>query len=226
LPTAFLVFLALKLGGKEWKAELHAMLRVGAPVYYGLALVIPLLALAVPQLLIVGVSKISWELEQALPTQSFSLDRLVRSFFWFDLRVVPGALLEEMAWRAYLLPLAITVMGVRRGIFVVGVVWAAWHLPFDVDTGADAMHVVAAVGSRLLFTGVHSIAFAWLFLRSRSALCAGLLHATFNFLIDWTWGSLPYTGQMANWLGLAVWAVGGYLLFKYWPPQVDSPQGS
>ncbi|MGH9813267.1 MAG: CPBP family glutamic-type intramembrane protease, partial [Candidatus Acidiferrales bacterium] len=162
LPAGFPILCGLALRGRAWKGELAGMFRLGSPRDYGVALLVPLLSLAIPQLVVFFLSKITWELEQFFGVQLFSLDAFYAPS-WFELSAFPPALLEEMAWRAYSLPLMIGLVGVRRGIFGVALLWGAWHFPSDV--GGSALQVIVAVLSRLVFASVHSVALSWLYLR-------------------------------------------------------------
>jgi len=218
LPAGVPILCGLALRGRAWKGELAGMFRLGSPRDYGVALLIPLLALAIPQLLVYVLSRITWELEQFFGAQPLSFDAFYAPS-WFELSAFPPALLEEMAWRAYLLPLMIRLVGVRRGLFVVALLWGAWHFPSDVVVSTGTFQVLGAVAGRLVFATVYSVALSWLYLRSRSALPPGLMHGMLNFLWYWTAFHFPYSGELVGWAQLAVWGAAGYLLFRYWPPQ-------
>jgi len=101
--------------------------------------------------------------------------------------VLTDGLGEEAGWRGFALPgLLDRVRPLPASLFL-GVVWAAWHLPLTVTSGA------ALDGSPFLFLLLDlpatAVLFSWLFLRSRgSALPAVLLHASSN---AWTAMAVP-----------------------------------
>jgi membrane protease YdiL (CAAX protease family) len=86
---------------------------------------------------------------------------------------------EELGWRGYALPRLAIAMGLGPASVLLGVVWAAWHLPlfFIAGTGSDGqsfplylLHVVAV-----------SVAMAWLYWRAAgSLLLVMLMHASVN----------------------------------------------
>jgi membrane protease YdiL (CAAX protease family) len=88
---------------------------------------------------------------------------------------------EEVGWRGFLLPRLSARVGLPVASLVVGIVWAAWHLPFFFMSGTDKTGqpfpaYVAGV------TAV-SVAMAWLYWRTRgSLLLTMLMHAAVNNL--------------------------------------------
>jgi membrane protease YdiL (CAAX protease family) len=92
---------------------------------------------------------------------------------------------EEVGWRGYLLPRLTERTGLVAASLIVGVIWAAWHLPLFFAPGADtngqsfplyAMQVTA-----------YSVAFAWLYWRTGgSLLLTMLMHAAANNTKDIT----------------------------------------
>jgi membrane protease YdiL (CAAX protease family) len=139
--------------------------------------------------------------------------------------LVVAAFLEEIGWRGYLQPVMVDRFGIRRGIFLVGLVWAAFHLSGDLSGKAVLSTAVTSLAARLAFCLILSVVFGWLRLRSRSFLPVAVAHAAYNFLIQIVERSqLPLKLPGATWATLAAWAVIGYLLFRHWAPQtVDRP---
>lgn len=111
-----------------------------------------------------------------LVTPSFVLSVLV----YFAFTVVVGAgLAEEPGWRGFALPRLQDRLGPTRGTVLLGLLWAAWHLPLVVFVGygggggAFAPLVAYMVGWSLLLT--------WLFNHARgSVLIAMLAHTSMN----------------------------------------------
>lgn len=87
-----------------------------------------------------------------------------------------GALGEELGLRGFALPRLQEQMSPFRASLVIGIFWAAWHLP--VLLGRNVLSIVAFV---LLSFGL-SFVFTWLFNGSGGSLIPGLLfHATQNW---------------------------------------------
>jgi membrane protease YdiL (CAAX protease family) len=105
---------------------------------------------------------------------------------------------EEIGWRAYLLPRMGERLGLRLASLLVGLIWAAWHLPMFYLAGADMVaqsFPVFALGVTAL-----SVAITWLYARTGSLLLAMLLHAA----IDNTTGIVPGASLAAN--GVFSWS--------------------
>ena len=88
---------------------------------------------------------------------------------------------EEIGWRGYALPGMAERIGFARASVLLGVVWAAWHLPlFFLRVPGNEEYgqsfPVWALGVTAL-----SVAFAWLYLRTNgSLLLTMLMHAAVN----------------------------------------------
>jgi membrane protease YdiL (CAAX protease family) len=133
---------------------------------------------------------------------------------WF-LLLFFAALFEEVIFRGLLQPRFIHRYGLYRGIFLVGIVWAASHLYSDFSfshfTDAD---VFLKLGLRLFMGVTLSFVLAWLTLRSGSVIPAAIAHTVYNILVFSAFG-LAFAGKST--LRIALWAVLAYLLFRYWP---------
>jgi membrane protease YdiL (CAAX protease family) len=96
-----------------------------------------------------------------------------------------GPLGEELGWRGYLLPQLLKRHDAVTASLIVGVAWAAWHIPAFVFPGA-AIPSFFAVSAWSIFLFACSImaeafAFTYLFLKTKGSLIlAILLHMAFN----------------------------------------------
>ena len=96
-----------------------------------------------------------------------------------------GPLAEELGWRGYFLPQLLKRYDAITATFIVGFVWAAWHVPIFVFPGA-AIPSYFGVSAWSIFLFVCSItaeafAFTYLFLKTNGNLIlAILLHMAFN----------------------------------------------
>ena len=88
-----------------------------------------------------------------------------------------GALGEEIGWRGYLLPKLVQA-SVRFPILAVGLIWAAWHVPFVLLNFQNKPYVSAALYA--LACVVVGVFISWLRLASGSVWVAAMAHASYN----------------------------------------------
>ena len=110
---------------------------------------------------------------------------------------------EELAWRGFALPRLLQRWPEVTASLILGLAWAAWHLPLLWTEGAPLYGY--PVWLLLLDICAKSILFTWVFVRTReSVLIAVLLHASSNlFLVSpaITDGlAVPILFMIAKWL--------------------------
>jgi membrane protease YdiL (CAAX protease family) len=89
---------------------------------------------------------------------------------------------EELAWRGFALPRLLTSHNALVASLILGVLWAAWHLPLVWTEGAPLYQ--QPLWLLLLDVTAKSVLFTWVFLHTRgSVLLAALLHATTNLFV-------------------------------------------
>jgi uncharacterized protein len=125
--------------------------------------------------------------------------------------VVGGQAGEEIGWRGYALPRLELRLGLTGGSLLLGVVWAAWHLPLFFLRGGDL------AGQSFLFyllaLPAISTAMAWLYWRTGgSLLLTMLMHAAINN----TAGIVPADGTAVNPFSFQVSLVGWLTLALLW----------
>ncbi|MDP2957206.1 MAG: type II CAAX endopeptidase family protein [Longimicrobiales bacterium] len=93
--------------------------------------------------------------------------------------VIGGQAGEELGWRGYALPRLEALWGLGPASLVLGIIWAAWHLPLFYMPGADTygqsfpLYLVQVTGL--------SVAIGWLYGNTgRSLLLVMLMHAGLN----------------------------------------------
>ena len=132
---------------------------------------------------------------------------------------VPAQAGEEIGWRGYALPRLAARFGLARASVLLGVIWAAWHLPQFYIPGADTYHHSFLVWSLQVVAG--SVAFAWLYARTGgSLLLVMLLHASINNSKDIVPAGLAtppgvfaWEASAISWLTLVLmWTVAAWLL--------------
>ena len=142
---------------------------------------------------------------------------------WLLLLFFP-ALIEEIIFRGFLHPRLTQRYGLYRGIFLVGIVWAAFHFPWDFRSSHfGGLEVFQTLFYRLFMGITLSFVLGWLTLDTGSVLAAGLAHTFYNLLI---YSDLGPTFAGKNWLRLALWAALAWALFRYWPVKrgLQSPE--
>lgn len=126
-----------------------------------------------------------------------------------------AASFEEIIFRGVLQRRFIERYGMHRGIFFVGVVWAAFHFFSDFSFSGEAVLVVLShLGMRLFMCVTLSFVLGWLTLRSGSVLPAAVAHTLYNVVVFSGFGP-PFLGKSI--VQVALWAGGAYAVFHFWP---------
>jgi membrane protease YdiL (CAAX protease family) len=205
--------------GKENRQVIWSMTRLPKPLHAALGLSFP-----------IGIAALIAAAQYLLARTQWAADGFGRevppalgSFFdlpdpWLYLSILP-AFLEEMIFRGLLQRRFIQRYGIHRGIFLVGIVWAAFHFHSDVSfSRATITGVLTILGSRVAMCLVLNYVLGWLTLRFSSVIPAALAHGFYNVLV-YSEFDPPFPGKAALRLGL--WAVLACALFRYWPPQIE-----
>ena len=134
-----------------------------------------------------------------------------------------AALCEEVVFRGLLQRRFIQRYGLYRGMFLVGIVWAAYHFFADFSfVRPSHVEVIEKLSFRIFMCVVLSFVLGWLTLRTGSVLPAAVAHGLYNVLGKSSLGP-PFPGEAFVRVGL--WAVLAYVLFRYWPiPETGPPQ--
>ena len=212
--------------GKENRQVIWSMTRLPEPLYAALGLSFPVGIAA----LIAAAQYLLARAQWAVHGFGRDVPPALGSFFdlpdpWFYLSILP-AFFEEVIFRGLLQRRFIQRYGIHRGIFLVGIVWAAFHFHSDVSfSRATITGVLTILGSRVAMCLVLNYVLGWLTLRFSSVIPAALAHGFYNVLVFSEFDP-PFPGKAALRLGL--WAVLACALFRYWPPQIglDAAQES
>jgi len=220
------ILLAIWMVGAEARRSLRRSLRW--PPLLGLVLGL-LFPVAISVIISGGQSILYFIRSYSSPTMFYPW----RLFFalpsiWQLGLVLPFALFEEVLFRGILQPHFIHRYGILRGIFLLGIVFAAAHVGQDfcyqdfsyaLSDGLVVLKLVVRVTLRLTLSFVAS----WLTLRNGSVLPATIAHGLMNVL-----GSSPL-GPPFQAIALVtevLWAALAYLLFRYWPVHEETVPGS
>jgi membrane protease YdiL (CAAX protease family) len=221
LATALLAGIAALAVGATWWKELQRFTRIPTAQFVLLGAFFPIVIRQIPNLLLFVYDRIHWA--------SFEFGRLSPPLFssYFQLPDIyllwylPAAAFEEIIWRGYLQPRFVGRFGIVRGIFLLGLVWSAFHFLGDFQKTTDDYDVALKLLLRLSLCVGMSYAFGWLTLRSGSIWPAALCHGLQNVLVlsNPLWfGQNPI---MAGFILSICWGILGFMLFRFWPPAID-----
>jgi len=215
LPVAFVGLWYLRREG-----SVRELFRLVAPKFLLISVGLPLLAYGVPRATYYCSAEVMHYLN---PTDSPGPPPFLELFglppVWTLFYFLP-ALLEEIGWRGYLQRRMVSEFGLKRGLFLVGIAWAVWHLPGNVG---DLRMDQAVLSIIIRFASIFAmlVPLGWLFWRTGSVIPVAILHALSNAMLhssdraDW---------QAPNWFGIGEWVVLaglGLWLFKRLP--LDPP---
>ena len=101
------------------------------------------------------------------------------------------ALFEEVGWRGWLLPRLKDRIGGRRAAVLTAIVWALWHVPFQLS---EIQHIDGVSPLKLaltlpLGTLAAGLIIGWLWLRTESIWLAAIAHGAMN---NWGQYALKY----------------------------------
>ena len=86
---------------------------------------------------------------------------------------------EEIGWRGYALPRLTKRFGLSLASIILGIIWAAWHLPFFYISGAD--NTGQSFPVYLIAVTAISVAMGWLYWQTnQSLLLTMLMHASID----------------------------------------------
>jgi CAAX protease family protein len=128
---------------------------------------------------------------------------------------------EELGWRGYALPRLATRFGLAGASIVLGIIWAAWHLPLFFLPGTETTG--QSFPFYLLAVTALSVAIAWLYSNTNGSLfLTMLMHAAINNTKDIVpSGGHPGTNPFAlstsvvGWLTAGLlWICAGYFLVR------------
>lgn len=99
------------------------------------------------------------------------------------------AFFEEIGWRAWLLPRLKVRLGARRAVVVVAIIWALWHVPFELSgilhiDGVSPIKLALVVPPGTMAAG---LILGWLWLRTESVWLAAVAHGALN-----NWGQYAF----------------------------------
>lgn len=133
----------------------------------------------------------------------------------------PGQAGEEVGWRGFALPRLAERLGLARASVVLGVLWAAWHLPLFFLPGVDKYG--QSFPLFLLEVTALSVAIAWLYAHTGgSLLLTMLMHSAVNQSVGIVPSVVPGATRVfalspstSAWLTVALlWATAAFFLAR------------
>lgn len=219
VTDAVIILIAVLMIGREARDALRRSLRWPAAGCLALAVAFPVGIAA-----LISVGQFLFDLLRWAAHRSDGLrPSHIGSYFNFPsvglLSLLFVAFSEEIIFRGLLQPRFIRRYGLFRGIFLLGIVFAAAHLSADFSTNFTDALVILKLCVRL--AGALPLCFVagWLTLRSESVLPAAVAHGLLNIL-----GFSPFGPTFAG-IGPLIdllWAALAYALFRYWPVQIQT----
>jgi membrane protease YdiL (CAAX protease family) len=99
------------------------------------------------------------------------------------------ALFEEIGWRTWLLPRLADRIGVRRAVVVTSLIWALWHVPFQLSgiqhiSGVSPATLAMSMPLGITATG---LILGWLWVRTGSVWLVAIAHGSSN-----NWGQYAF----------------------------------
>jgi membrane protease YdiL (CAAX protease family) len=133
-----------------------------------------------------------------------------------------SALLEEVAWRGFLVPKMIHLTSFTKTALITGLIWAVWHYPLIIYSNVRLGNtpLVYSLVCFTVFAVGFSFAAAWLRLKSGSIWAAALLNGSHNAFMLHVFDILT-TDSGNTWLllgeyGAVTAAVGLILALLFW----------
>jgi membrane protease YdiL (CAAX protease family) len=161
---------------KVWQFIRQAFDFRAKPVYFVLALILPLVIVAVAHYL---APVLGFEVANTLIPKDLPVPPVVIVIPYFFAMLLVGGGQEEFGWRGYAqLPLQ-ERLGVIPASLLIGVIWGLWHLPLWIMPG-DGHSTYPFIAFLVMTTSI-SVVYAWLFNASgRKLVIVMFFHAMSN----------------------------------------------
>lgn len=131
-----------------------------------------------------------------------------RAAAFFGMSIIGGGL-EELGWRGIAQEEWGQAMGDGRAAWLIGPIWALWHVPLFFMAGVAQYH--ASFALFLIGVTANALLFGWLYSRTRSIFLCVLMHAASNAVT--MMGIAVPSGQGMSLVGPCLSLAVGALLF-------------
>jgi membrane protease YdiL (CAAX protease family) len=215
--AALLVLVAILIVGKSAKEKALWALQLPKPRYMFLGLMLPVVISLLISSSQYGYDRIQWarnDFGRTSPPQFAGYFSFNSSWHWSLLLVVFAALAEEIIFRGILLAPLLRRYGWHRGIFLTGLIWAAFHFHGDMHLRYSMAQVLLQLVSRIAICLAMNYVLSWMTLQWKSVIPAAVAHTISNVIVVGRMnGGVPFAHEIR----VALWAVCALVLFHYWP---------
>jgi len=209
-----------KLGVKQYFRRAFSF-RV-KPIYYVIALLLPLLLTAVAHYF-VNITGIDILPDNLLP-EGLAIPVIVLIIPYFIFILLAGGGQEEFGWRGYAQEPLQQRFGILGGSILLGIAWGMWHLPLWFMPGEG--HAYYSFFAFLLFTVSMSVIIGWLYNASgKKLVIPWIMHAISNVSMPlFPVLHLANIAQPGYWIWVAVNILAAvFLTIWYWKKSTSDP---
>ncbi len=219
IHASLFVLVAILILGASGRKSARSSLQLPEPRFAFFGLVLPILVSFTISLLQYGYDRAQWaanDFGRASPPWFTSYFSLGSSWRWTLALMVFAALAEEIVFRGTLLRPLLRRYGLYRGVFLTGLIWAAFHFHGDMHQRYSMAQALLQLASRIAICLAMNYVLSWMTLRWNSVIPAGIAHTVSNVLVV---GGINSGIQYAHAMRIALWSVCALVLFHYWPPR-------
>jgi len=221
LVASATIAIALSLAGAENRKSVYRLLRLGKPIFLLTGLALPLLVTLSPAIVRFLLDRVHWAAQDYGRYAPPRWQDYLPVPEWWTIALVFAAFAEEVIFRGVLQSRFVDRYGARRGIFLVGIVWAGCHFFTDSYSTFSPVDISIGLLHRIALCLAMGFALAWLTLRSGSLFPATVAHWTFN-VGHISLSESPYIP--GAWVELILWLLIVCVLFRLWPLKEAEPQ--
>ena len=222
MHASLLVLVAILILGESGRKSARSSLQLPEPRFAFFGLALPILVSFTISLLQYGHDRAQWaanDFGKASPPWFTSYFSSGSSWRWTLALMVFAALAEEIVFRGTLLRPLLRRYGLYRGVFLTGLIWAAFHFHGDMHQRYSMAQALLQLASRIAICLAMNYVFSWMTLRWNSVIPAGIAHTVSNVLVV---GGISSGIQYAQTMRIALWSVCALVLFHYWPPREEA----
>ena len=219
--AALLVLVAILIVGKSGKEKARWSLQLPKFRYMFLGLMLPVAISLLISSSQYGYDRVQWarnDFGRTSPPQFAGYFSFNSSWHWSLLLMVFAAFAEEIIFRGMLLAPLLRRYGWHRGIFLTGLIWAAFHFHGDMHLRYSMVQALLQLVSRIATCLAMNYVLSWMTLQWKSVIPAAMAHTISNVIVvAGINGGLPFAHEIR----VALWAVCALVLFHYWPIQPE-----
>jgi len=217
--ASLLVLVAILILGESGRKSVHSSLQLPEPRFAFFGLMLPILIGFMISSLQYGLDRAIWgarDFRKALSPQIADYFSCGASWRWALVLMVFAAFAEEIVFRGMLLRSLLRRYGLHRGIFLTGLIWAAFHFHGEMHQRYSITQALLQLVSRIAICLAMNYVLSWMTLRWNSVIPAAIAHTISNVLVV---GGVNGTIQYEHEMRIGLWALCALVLFHWWPPR-------